>query len=80
MDMPDLSFDGATGFDSTDATLDDPEERSTYSYSLRVKLLEIWVFDSRSGRIYGRFDPAGQPLQPAEAAAEPSATATPNGL
>ena len=80
MDMPDLSFDGATGFDSTDATLDDPEERSTYSYSLRVKLLEIWVFDSKSGRIYGRFDPAGHPLRPTEAAPEPSATTTPNGL
>lgn len=80
MDMPDLSFDGATGFNSTDATLDDPEERSTYLYSLRVKLLEIWVFDSKTGRVYGRFDPAGQPLQATEAATEPSATSTPNGL
>lgn len=53
---------GATGFDSHSPTVDEPEDTITYYYSVRLNLRELWIFDPPTGKIYGKFDSFGTPL------------------
>jgi hypothetical protein len=54
--------EGATGYRHTEPTIDEPDEMWWYYVSLRVDLLQVWIFDRATGEVYGRFLPTGTQL------------------
>ena len=55
-----VSLPEATGVDlDLDGNVQLPDERITYFVALRCNLLQVWLFDRRTGEVYGRYTPQG---------------------
>ena len=70
----------ATGYTSKDATLESPTDVTTYEHAIDAKVLGLWVYDTASGEILGKFDLDGKRLDaggtPVKAPAAPLPPAT----
>lgn len=54
------SMPEATGIDlRVDGSGQFPDETITYFVALRCNLLQVWLFDRKTGEVYGRFTPQG---------------------
>ncbi|MBV8520464.1 MAG: hypothetical protein JO197_23935 [Acidobacteria bacterium] len=51
-----------TGFNWKDATIDSPTEQETFQYAIDAQLLGLWVYDTQTGEVYGKYDVEGHPL------------------
>lgn len=55
----------ATGYRYKEAKIDSPTEVRTYQHALEAQILGLWVYDTGTGEVFGKFDVRGTPLDAA---------------
>jgi hypothetical protein len=54
---------GATGLRLLSPEVGQLQEVRTYEYTLAGDVVGVWVFDEETGRVLGKFDPEGKPVE-----------------